>query len=108
MNKYVDRGIIKWSPFDGLVGFVDMMEELRYKLGKKPRPELSDDLLAEMEYALQEALEFSKAISISYYYDGYLKTDFGRVGKLDLSERFIWIEKRKFKLDDIVNITVLE
>lgn len=108
MNKYVDRGIIKWSPFDGLAGFVDMMEELRYKLGKKPRPELSDDLLAEMDFALQEALKFSKAIAVSYYRDGYLEADFGCVNKLDLNERFIWIDGRKFNLDDIVNITVIQ
>ncbi|WP_168712074.1 hypothetical protein [Acholeplasma laidlawii] len=34
MRPYTDRGIIKYSPFDGLAGFVDMMQELRYRLNK--------------------------------------------------------------------------
>ena len=35
MNNYVDRGIIKWAPFDGLAGFNDLYNDLKYRLGKK-------------------------------------------------------------------------
>ena len=30
-NTYVDRGIIKWAPFDGLAGFNDLYKQLKYR-----------------------------------------------------------------------------
>jgi len=36
-NSYVDRGIIKWNAFDALVGYRSMLEEMKYRLGKKSK-----------------------------------------------------------------------
>ena len=56
MSKYVDRGIIKWSPFDGLAGFNDLFTELRNRLTKMDKPTLLEDRLEELDRKLKAAL----------------------------------------------------
>ncbi len=87
-NQYVDRGIIKWAPFDALVGHHSMIEELRHRLGKKEKPVLSDDQYDVLNRTLLEAIEQKCEIEATYYANGYLKTTFGFIKKID------WITKR--------------
>ncbi|PKK98215.1 MAG: hypothetical protein CVV57_08090 [Tenericutes bacterium HGW-Tenericutes-2] len=82
-NHYVDRGIIKWAPFDALVGYHSMIKELKYRLGKKEKPILSDDQYEEMNRKLQLALNQNLEIEIEYYTDGYMRSTFGRIKKID-------------------------
>lgn len=79
---YKDRGIIKWAPFDALVGFRDLINEMQYERGKKEQPILSEDQLIEMDLIIKKAINTNKEIIIYYYNDGYIKNVYGYVKKV--------------------------
>lgn len=104
-SAYVDRGIIKWNAFDALVGYSSMLEEMRYRLGKKPRPLLSEDDFLELDRKLQEALAAECDIELKYYHDGYIRFTFGTVRKVDYNRREITLSTwEKFQAEDIIEI----
>ncbi|VEU80525.1 YolD-like family protein [Haploplasma axanthum] len=108
MNKYKDRGIIKWSPFDSLAGFNDLYTELKYKLGKMDKPILSEDQLNEMDINLNKAISNNCEISVTYYQDGYRKNIFGYISKIDYLNMCIYIERNKLEINSIVDLFVYD
>jgi hypothetical protein len=103
---YVDRGIIKWNPYDALVGYSSMLSEMRYRLGKKDKPLLSDDALETMNRTLQEAVQTKKDIELRYYHDGYIRFTFGTIQRVDYTSKEITLSTwEKFKAEDIIEIT---
>jgi hypothetical protein len=106
MGTYVDRGIIKWSPFDGLAGFNDLYKELKYRLGKQPMPLLSDDQLNELDWAIQQAVGENRAVYLTYYQDGYFKQTYGHITHIDEIYRAILIDGIRYRLDYIVEIAL--
>jgi len=104
-SAYVDRGIIKWNAFDALVGYSSMLEEMKYRLGKKDKPVLSDDAYDELNQKLTIALKESKDVEISYYNNGYVRHTFGRVLRVDYqNKRIILSTFEKLNADDITDI----
>jgi hypothetical protein len=83
LNTYVDRGIIKWSPFDALVGYQTMLEEMKYNLGKKDAPILLEDEYEALDRLLHEAYQSKKELNIHYFEDGYVKVTHGSILRLD-------------------------
>lgn len=108
LNRYVDRGIIKWGSFDALVGYSSMIEELKYKLGKKEKPSLSEDALEMMNRSLQDALKNDKEIELRYFQDGYTRHTYGKVFKIDYQNKLIVLSTReKFYADEILEIILI-
>jgi len=102
---YNDRGIIKWNAYDALVGYSSMLQEMRYRLGKKDRPTLSDDAYEDLNHKLQEAIVTENEIEIRYYRDGYIRETFGSVKKIDYLKKEITLSTwEKFQADDIIEI----
>lgn len=102
---YVDRGIIKWSAFDALVGYHSMLEEMKYRLGKKERPVLSEDQLEELNRKLQEARTNDLEFELRYFSDGYVRFTFGKIRKIDFSSRMIVLSTmERFRAEDILEI----
>lgn len=105
-NTYVDRGIIKWAPFDALVGYGAMIRELKLRLGKRDKPILSDDQYDELNQKLQLAFHQNLDLSIAYYEDGYIRTTFGKVKKIDrISQMIILTPLERIRAHDIIDIT---
>jgi hypothetical protein len=105
MNKYVDRGIIKWSPFDGLAGFNDMFTELRNRLTRMDKPVLLDDRLEELDLALQAALNNDTRILFEYFNDGHIRYTEGTILKIDTIHHIVMMDtKQRISIQDILNI----
>ncbi len=108
MPKYVDRGLIKWGAFDALNGYSSMLSEMRYRLGKKPKPSLSDDAYELLNRNLQEAWVEHREIEIQYYHDGYIRNSYGVIQRVDFDKRIVVLSTwEKLKADDIIEITIL-
>ncbi len=104
-NSYVDRGIIKWNAFDALVGYRSMLEEMKYRLGKKAKPLLSEDVYDELNQKLVIALQEGKEIEIRYYHDGYIRFTFGSIKHVDFDNKQIILStKERLSAEDIVAI----
>lgn len=67
MNKYQDRGIIKWMPFDALAGFGQLIHELTQEHLKEHPPHLMDDQVSELNYVLNQAYKEKREVSLIYY-----------------------------------------
>ncbi len=108
LNVYQDRGIIKWAAFDALNGFNSMLKEMRRRLGKIDKPILSVDDFETLNRQLQDALLENLEIEITYYENGYSKTSFGKIKKLDYnSKKIILTTLEKISAYDILMIDLL-
>jgi len=108
LNVYHDRGIIKWAAFDALNGFNSMLKEMLRRLGKVDKPILSDDDFEILNRQLQEALLDNLEIEITYYENGYSKTSFGKIKKLDYNNKMIILTTlEKISAYDILMIDLL-
>ncbi|HAX03148.1 MAG: hypothetical protein A2Y45_06915 [Tenericutes bacterium GWC2_34_14] len=106
-NTYVDRGIIKWAPFDALVGYGAMIRELKLRLNRLDKPELSDDQYDEMNQKLMIANHQDIEISVTYYEDGYFKTTYGKIKKIDtISKMIILTPFARLSISDIIDINL--
>jgi hypothetical protein len=107
-DTYVDRGIIKWAPFDALVGHHSMIEELKHRLGKKDKPILSDDQYEILNRALMLAASHHLEIEINYYSNGYLKNTFGYIKKIDwISKTILLSTYEKIHAKDLIELNIL-
>jgi len=108
LKTYVDRGIIKWNAFDALVGYSSMLEEMRYRLGKKERPILSDDDYEQLNRDLVNAMQNHLEIEIRYFHDGYARFTFGTIRRVDYTNREIVLSTmERLKAEDIIGMTIL-
>lgn len=102
-SQYIDRGIIKWAPFDALVGYGAMIREMKLRLGKKDKPILSDDQYEELNRKLSLAVLQGIDVEIEYFFEGYIRTTFGKIRKLDPIQG--WIILDTFERINASNIT---
>ncbi|HKL94809.1 MAG TPA: YolD-like family protein [Haploplasma sp.] len=105
---YVDRGLIKWAPFDALTGIDNLLNEIRYRNNKIAKPTLSQDLIESINYELQEAYELNKEIQVNYFSDGYIKDTYGFIKRFDQYDALLYLNNgMKLKLDDIINLYII-
>lgn len=102
---YKDRGIIKWAPFDALIGFNSLVNEMLYKKYQKEKPFLSEDKLEELDRTIKIAITNENEIQISYYEDGYIKTVTDKIKKVDLHKRLLYLKSNfSLYLDTIIDL----
>jgi hypothetical protein len=106
---YIDRGIIKWAPFDALVGYHSILGQMRYRMGKSDQPILSDDQYQELNEKLQFAFQFNLEIDVTYFHDGYARTTFGKIKKLDfVHQQIILTSFERIHSNQILEINITE
>ncbi len=104
-EAYHDRGIVKWAPFDALVGYHSLIKELKYRLGKGIKPILSDDQYDELNRNLVLAFQQNFQIEIEFFSQGYSKHTFGTIKKIDWVNRMIILSNfEKISSDSIIEI----
>lgn len=104
-ETYHDRGIIKWAPFDALVGYHSIIKELKYRLGKRNKPVLSDDQFEELNRNLMIAFTQNLEIEIEFFNQGYTKYTYGKIKKIDwISKVVILSNYERIQADDIIEI----
>lgn len=107
-NIYHDRGIIKWAPFDALVGYHSMLKELKYRLGKQNKPVLSIDQYDELNQKLQLAFNQKLEVEIEFFNHGYMKYTYGNILKIDFINKVIILSNyEKILADNVFSINVL-
>ncbi|MGI6782552.1 MAG: YolD-like family protein [Acholeplasmataceae bacterium] len=107
MSNYVDRGIIKWAPFDGLAGFNDLYLTLKYNLNKKDKPTLSEEQLYYMDLKIKEAIYENRHITVVYFNNGYTNNLYGLVTKIDSLKRIIYLDNIPLKIDNIIDLDII-
>ncbi len=105
-NINLDRGIIKWLPFDALSGYKEAIQKLKEKRAKKEKPILSEDQIAMLNYQLTLSQAMKKDIIVYYYFKGEIKFLNGVIRKLDFVEKKINIGSYWVNADAILLIEI--
>ena len=94
----------QFLPFDALKGFKDLIKEVeRVKVNKK---ELTEENIEKLSKTIL-SLEKGMMVRVVYFeQDEYLKLE-GIVSKIDITNRFIMVVKKRISLDDIFEIEVV-
>ena len=94
----------QFLPFDALKGFKDLIKEVeRVKVNKKELTEENIEKLSKTILSLEKVM----MVKVIYFeQDEYLKLE-GIVSKIDITNRFIMIVKKRISLDDIFEIEVV-
>lgn len=94
----------QFLPFDALKGFKELVKEVeRIKVSKK---ELTEEDIEKLSKTIL-SLEKGMMVRVVYFdQDEYLKLE-GIVSKIDITNRFIMIVKKRISLDDILEIEVV-
>jgi hypothetical protein len=109
MPDYIDRGIMKWQPFDALAGYQEMIKEMVHLKNKRQKPVLLEDKLEEMNRVIEEAISNKAVVRVTYYEDGYLYYESGYISKIDLYTQTMVLKPRvNLALDDIIQVEILD
>ncbi|HKL60793.1 MAG TPA: YolD-like family protein [Acholeplasma sp.] len=104
-ETYTDRGLIKWRPFDALVGYQTVLSDMKYQRNKIEKPVIDEQQLYYLEYQLLKAQNENLEIEITYFYDGYVKESYGFVIRVDLMYKMIYLDTHeKIQADNIIDI----
>lgn len=105
---YVDRGLIKWAPFDALNGYNSMLKEMKYRLRKHDKPVLSRDQYEELNRNIQEAIINDEEVEIEFYDRGYIKVSYGKIKKLDfVYKQVILTTEEKIPAIDVISVHLI-
>ncbi|WP_162163971.1 YolD-like family protein [Acholeplasma hippikon] len=105
---YKDRGIIKWAPFDALVGFHELIQGIIDRKNRIDHPILLEDKLRELNEIFLNVLKNNLMANYTYYENGYIKETFGYILRFDEIKKEVKLDTLvKLKLDDILDIKII-
>ncbi|MDE7263042.1 MAG: YolD-like family protein [Anaeroplasmataceae bacterium] len=102
-----ERRASKYLPFESLKGLKEQIE-IEDQFNKiSSLPILSEDEQLQMNYILFDCFSRNKAITISYFQNGFLCKYSGVIQKIDiLNKQIIFIPKKKFSMDTIYEVVM--
>ncbi|MCF7923927.1 MAG: YolD-like family protein [Candidatus Izimaplasma sp.] len=106
-SRYIDRGIIKWAPFNALNGYSTMLKEMKFRTRKNKKPILSDDEYQTLNLNIQQAIRENLEVEIEYYENGYIKYGFGKIKKLDFIHKLLILStNEKIPAIDVLSLEI--
>lgn len=106
-----DRGIIKWQGMM-LTEHVAALHQWREEDNQVIRPQLDEvelDLIAD---EIQRAYKSNASIKLTYWRDGYLKGDYGKIITIDHKSKSIVLDDpfttTRYRFEDIVAVSLIE
>ena len=96
-----DRGMKKWQPFYSLGDFNKIVVELSKSKQKEKFKTLSDDQIYEINKKLKE---INKQVVLTYFNNGFYNQISGKIEKIDLLNKCLFINNKKIFLKNIYNI----
>ena len=90
MNN-IDRGIIKWQPFESLTSSKEIVQSLVLEKSKIAKPLLSEDEIRQIEEKIIEAYYSSENINISYFKNGFINNIKAQIIKIDHVYKMVYL-----------------
>ncbi len=98
----IDRGMVKWAPFNSVINGNDVKKVLNDKKNKINKPNLSDEQIEEIENCVVNAYSNKTNITLLYYYSSKLIKISGIIKKLDPINKRILINDKYLYFNNIV------
>lgn len=102
MNKYKDRGMMKYAPYQSLVEQSASLRKLRYNKNKKEKPVISNERAEEINAVLSSYN--NEEVIIRFFEDGYLYYIEGKIEKIEPMYRFLKINDKKIEFKNLIEI----
>ena len=102
----MDRGMIKWKPFNTLLNSNDI-KELELNRSKINKPIIMEDRINEINNILINAYNNQLPIKIKHYNNGFLFYKSGFIKNINVYEKYILIEYIRIYFKNIININYL-
>ena len=98
----VDRGMVKYAPFQSLTAQAESLAKMKAKRNHKPKPQISADRIEEINsylsgYSGQDA-------TLTYWVDGDLRKLVGKIRKIDTNCRKIYLGPIGIDFSNIIDI----
>lgn len=100
----IDRGIIKWQPFDSCYSSTKILNDIYNKKNRKIFPILSEDQLFILEEKIIDAYHLNEVISIEYFYNGDILNIKGKINSLDYQNKKLYINNKLIYFKQIIKI----
>ena len=97
MNN-MDRGIIKWMPFNSICEEQKLIDLLIKKKSKIAKPHLSREQLEEIEKTIIEAFYEQIPVKITYYKNGFLFQTISKIKHIEPTSKKIYLKNQQILL----------
>jgi hypothetical protein len=101
----MERGIIKWRPFDSVTNTKALLSAETERINIKKMPLLSDEQIEELEKQVLFAFYTHKIISIKYYKNNNIYDKNGTIKKIDgINHTITLVDNTTLFFNQIINI----
>ena len=98
----MERGMVKWAPFNSVINGNDVKKVLNDKKNKISKPNLSEEQIEEIENSIINAYSNKTSTTIIYYYSNKFIQINGIITKLDPINKRIFINGKYLYFNNIV------
>lgn len=103
MNN-IDRGMIKWQPFNSVINNKYMVNSIMNEKAKIKIPIISEEEKKQIEEDIINAYYMKNNIQLIYFKDGSLKEIKGKIKKIDQIYKIIYLENVKVLFNQIISV----
>ena len=100
----IDRGLIKWQPFNSCVIQKEIIKEINEERNKKTFPLLSEDQLNIIGEKIKDAYVLQTAVNIEYYKNGQILIINGKINTINFQEKKIYLNNKYIFFKQILKI----
>ncbi|MFW6026355.1 MAG: YolD-like family protein [Candidatus Woesearchaeota archaeon] len=101
--NFKDRGNKKWTAMMP-VEHRKKLKELKEHEDYREKPILDDQEKEAINSKLQKALQNNMNVEIRYYEDKKIKKTSGRINKVDINNRVIWVNDIKIPFENLLEV----
>ena len=103
----MDRGIIKWQPFNSCFNSNELIFNIKEEKNKINLPILSEDQINYLAEKIINSYNLQINIHIEYYYDGKIKIIEGKINYLNVNKKELFIGNLGIYFNQILKIREL-
>lgn len=100
----IDRGIIKWQPFNSCISQSNIINEIKKERNKKQFPSLSEDQIYLIEEKIKDAYALQLNVVLDYYLDGKILSINGKITAINFQEKKIYLNQKHIFFKQILKI----
>jgi len=99
------RGMKKWRPFSSLEAQAPSLQEMKYRKGRSPKPQISSERAAKIDDYLHDFKNVN--FHITYYEDGYVLAIDEQIKKVDCLNGLIKTETLTIAFTNLLDLEIL-
>ncbi len=100
----LDRGMIKWQPFNSVINNKEVINSLLKEKNKKSKPIMSEEEINFLEEKIVNFYYTQTEVNVTYYKNGYLLNIKGKIKKIDQVYKMIYIKSQKLLFNQIIMV----